>query len=82
MQVVAKIPRRSRIILVAFAAAVSVFRLAEPPEMVAADMFPGHAVPAPEVHIIFKHPPPFSPAFLVEHSQKVGSSMLMWHFAR
>lgn len=42
-------PRRTKILLLAFGAAVSVFRLAQPGSPVSAQVFPGHTIAPPEV---------------------------------
>ena len=46
-QVLAKVPRSTKVLLIAFAAAVSVFHLADWQGVVAADVFPGHGVAGP-----------------------------------
>ena len=48
-QVLSKIPRRTRILLLAFGAAVSVFSLAQTDGPVSAHMFPGHSIAPPDV---------------------------------
>ena len=53
-QVVAKLPRRTRVAVVAFASAVSVFRLPpgpEAPAFAAADVVSGHTAPTSEAQL-------------------------------
>lgn len=48
-QVLSKIPRRTRILLLTFGAAVSVYSLAHQGGAVSAHMFPGHTIAPPEI---------------------------------
>ena len=48
-QVLSKIPRRTRILLLTFGAAVSVYSLTHPGGAVSAHMFPGHTIAPPEI---------------------------------
>ena len=48
-QVLGKIPRRTRILLLSFGSAVSVYSLAQTGGPVSAHMFPGHTIAPPEV---------------------------------
>lgn len=49
VQILAKISRRTRILLIAFGAAVSVFSLSKSAGVVSAETFPGHAIASAEV---------------------------------
>lgn len=49
VQVLGKVPRRTRILLLTFGSAVSVYSLAETGGPVSAHMFPGHTIAPPQV---------------------------------